>query len=173
MDIASVKTGTGKAWRDWLAFLEKIDAHSLPHKEIARRVREECNISGWWAQSIAVAYEQHIGRRAPGQQCDGSFQVSVSRTFPGSMDSLLARWQMKLQGRRQLSGVAIARGPDVTSTDKWRYWRCGLADGSRVSAGIGARQGGKAVLGIGHENLDSPEAIERWRAFWKEELAGL
>ncbi len=173
IDLDSAAKGTGKAWRDWLAFLEKIDARGLPHKEIARRLREECKVSGWQAQSLAVAFEQHIGRRVPGQQCDGSFQVSVSKTLSGSMDTILARWQAAMQGRKLLSGVAIASGPDVTSTDKWRYWRCGLADGSRVSVGIGARQGGKAALSIGHEKLDSAGEIERWRAFWKAELAGL
>ena len=172
IDVASVERGTGRAWRDWLAFLAKIGARDLPHKEIARRVREECG-SGWWAQSIAVAYEQHIGRRAPGQQCDGGFQVSVNRTFPGSMDTVLARWQAVMEDRKQLAGIAITRGPEVSRTDKWRYWRCGLADGSRVSVGIGDRQGGKAVVGVGHERLDSPQAVERWRAFWKEEMAGL
>jgi hypothetical protein len=39
--------------------------------------------------------------------------------------------------------------------------------------GIGDRQGGKAVLSVGHEGLDSPQAVERWRVFWKGELAGL
>jgi len=173
IDIASVERGTGKAWRDWRAFLARIGARDLPHREIARRVREECRVSVWWAQSIAVAYEQHIGRRAPGQRCNGGFQVSVNKTFSDSMNAVLARWQAAMEGRRQLAGIAITRGAETSRTDKWRYWRCGLADGSRVSVGIGNRQGGKAVLGVGHERLDSPQAVEQWRAFWKRELAGL
>src|SRR5262245_57645204 len=136
IDIAAVERGTGKAWRDWLAFLGQIGACQLPHKEVARRVRKECSVNGWWAQSVAVAYEQHIGRRVPGQQGDGGFQVSVSKTFPGSMDTVLARWQAAVEGREQVAGIAITRGLEVSRTDQWRYWRCGLADGSRVSVGI-------------------------------------
>jgi hypothetical protein len=173
IDIASVEGGTGKPWRDWLAFLERIGARHLPHKEIARRLHEECGVSGWWAQSIAVAYEQHIGRRVPGQQCDGGFQVSVSKTVRGSMDTVLARWQAAMARRKQLAGIAISHGPDVSRTDKWRYWRCSLVDGTRISVGIGDKDNGRAVLGVGHERLDSPQAVERWRAFWREELAGL
>lgn len=173
IDIAAVERGTGRAWRDWLAFLERIGARHLPHKEIARRVRDDCGVGGWWAQSIAVAYEQDIGRRAPGQQCDGGFQVSVNKTCPGSMDAVLARWQAAMDGRKRLAGVAITRGADVSRTDKWCYWRCRLADGSRVSVGIGNRQPGKAVLGLGHEGIGSPQAAARWRAFWRGELAGL
>jgi hypothetical protein len=37
VDIASVERGTRKAWRAWLAFLDKVGAHDLPHEEIARR----------------------------------------------------------------------------------------------------------------------------------------
>jgi hypothetical protein len=173
IDIVSVERGTGKPWRHWLAFLEKAGARDLPHGTIARRVREDGGVSDWWAQSIAVAYEQHIGRRVPGQQHDGSFQASVSKTLPGSMDTVLARWQAAMAGRKQFAGIAITRGPDLSRTDKWRHWRCRLADGSRVSAGIGDKPGGKALLSVGHEGIASSRAVERWRAFWKEELAGL
>jgi hypothetical protein len=141
IDIASLERRTGKAWRHWLAHLEKI-VH-LPHSEIARRLREECGVSGWWAQSIAVAYEQQIGRRVPGQQCDGGFQVSVSKTFLGSMDTVLARWQAAMEGGGQFAAIFITRGPEVSRTDKWRYWRCALADGSRVSVGIGDGRGAR------------------------------
>ena len=75
IDIASAERGTGKVWRERLAFLGKIGARHLPHKEIARRVREECSGSSRRAQSIAVAYEQHIGRRVPGTR-----GLEVSRT---------------------------------------------------------------------------------------------
>jgi hypothetical protein len=97
----------------------------------------------------------------------------VSKTFRGSMDTVLARWQAAMAGRKQLAGVAISDGPDVSRTDRWRYWRCSLANGTWVSVGIGDKDHGKAVLGIGHERLDSPQAVERWRAFWREQLAGL
>jgi hypothetical protein len=52
-------------------------------------------------------------------------------------------------------------------------WRCSLADGSRVSSGIGNKDKGKAVLGVSHEKHVSSKAVERWRAFWKEEVAAL
>ena len=46
--------------------------------------RGKVDNAGWWAQTAAVAYEQQIGRRVPGQLGDGTFQVSVSKTVPGS-----------------------------------------------------------------------------------------
>ena len=89
------------------------------------------------------------------------------------MDSVLARWQAAMEGREALAGIAITRGPEVSRTDKWRYWRCSLADSSRVSVTIGNKDNGKSVLGVGHERLVSPRDLERWRTFWKAELAGL
>ncbi len=61
----------------------------------------------------------------------------------------------------------------MSLTDKWRYWRCSLADGSRVSVGIGGKDTGKVVLGVGQETLVSSKAVERWGAFWKGESATL
>ncbi|WP_213813693.1 DUF4287 domain-containing protein [Glaciihabitans sp. dw_435] len=39
-------------------------------------------ISGWWCQAVTVRYEQARGMRAPGQQPDGTFEVSSSRSIP-------------------------------------------------------------------------------------------
>lgn len=87
----AITKGTAQSWKEWLAFLEAINAHSMPHDEIARRVRETGDASGWWAQTIAVAYEQHIGRRVPGQASDGTFQVSRSqRRWPAMW---MRRWR--------------------------------------------------------------------------------
>lgn len=92
INTAAIESGTARNWREWLAFLDSIGAETLTHKEIAWRVHETGDASGWWAQSIAVAYEQHIGRRAPGQDGDGKFAVSVTRTVAGDMDRAFERW---------------------------------------------------------------------------------
>ena len=165
VEIASVDRRTGKAWRDWLASLETIGVHDLAHNTITRRVREECGFSGWWTQSMAVAYGQHVDRHVPGQQCDSGFQVSVIKTFPGSMYNILASWQAAMEGYKALAGTTITRAPVMGLTDKWRYWRCSLADSSRASVGIGNNDNGKAALGVGHERLVSSKAVECWRAF--------
>lgn len=166
----AIAKATGISWPDWLGWLNSIQAEQLSHKEIAEKIHQRGDTSGWWAQTVTVAYEQHIGRRVPGQDCDGHFQVAVSKTLPGTLDDALARWVKHLAGVDTLSDIPISRGPDTSETEKWRYWRCGLADGSRVTVHIRQKTPDKAALGIQHEKLESPEQVEHWREFWKGQV---
>jgi hypothetical protein len=173
ISTAAIEKGTARSWRDWLAFLQGIGAERLSHKEIAERVAATGDASSWWSQSIAVAYEQQIGRRAPGQRSDGTYQATASRTVPGTMDEALVAWTALIGERKEIGGVAVESGPQTTTSADFRYWRCALADGSRIAMSFNDKDGGRAAIGLGHERLASPADAERWRAFWKELLAQL
>ncbi len=168
----AIEKGTGRPWEEWLAYLESINAPQLSHKEIAKKVYDK-GAPGWWAQTVTVAYEQHIGRRVPGQDCDGEFSVSVGKTLDGTFDQALETWVKLVGGRNEFSEITISRAPEITTTDKWRYWRCGLADGSRVNVNIYQKVPGKAALSVQHEKLESSEQVEHWRPYWKELLKKL
>ena len=167
MKLENFARTTGRSWEKWLEFLNEIGAGELTHTEIAQRIHDTGDATGWWSQSIAVAYEQHIGRRVPGQVREGEYVVSASKSLPGNMDGVLKSWIEFMRPRGELGGVAISRGPEHVATEKWRYWRCGLADGSRVSVTIYQKHPGKAVLSVEHEKLETPDRIEHWRSFWK------
>ena len=169
----AIEKGTGKSWDDWLGFFESINAAKLTHKEIAQKAYDRGDVPGWWAQMVTVAYEQHIGRRVPGQDCDGQFAASISKTINGTMDDALKQWQDLVKGKKDFSDVTISDGPKVSQTDKWRYWRAGLADGSRLNVNIYQKSPGKAGLGIDHEKLESDQQAEHWRAYWKQLLTNL
>lgn len=166
-NIKALETGTGKSWEFWIKFLESIDAQSLSHDEIAKRVNRE-GANEWWSQGVTVAYEQYIGRRKPGQTCHGDFQITVSKTVKGTMDEVLGKWEKTIQDIIQFDGVKITRAGSSSQTAKWRYWRCGLEDGSTVNVNIQTKQGGeKSSLAINHDKLNSAEDAERWRSYWK------
>jgi hypothetical protein len=169
INIAAVEKATGKSWEQWLKFFDSIKAKNLSHKEIARKVYES-GTPGWWSQMLTVAYEQHIGRRVPGQDCDGEFNVSASKTLKGTMDEALERWIKLTKNREEFSDIAISRVPNISKTEKWRYWHCGLADGSRISVSIYQKSPDKVSLGLGHEKLESVDHAEHWRAYWKDLL---
>jgi hypothetical protein len=171
MNVEAIEKATGKSWAKWLKFLESVHARGLSHAEIAQKVSEHPGLTNWWSQTIAVAYEQHIGRRQPGQTTGGKYQVAVSRTVDGSLDEALRRWLAVVAGRRKFSGVPIKGAPTTSGSGKFRYWRCGLDGGSRVSVGVSQKQPGKAVIGLAHRDLKALEEVERWRAFWKSLLA--
>jgi hypothetical protein len=169
----AIESGTGRSWEDWLTWLEANGARELSHSEIACRVKDRGNINGWWAQYVTVAYEQHIGRRVPGQDFKGEFQVSVTRTIPDDMDAAMAAWRKAAHGIAAFDGVAVARGPRVSATAKWRRWGVTLEDGTRVTASANQKAPNKSTLAVMHEKLPAQPDVERWRAFWKSFLAGV
>lgn len=76
---------TGRRRDAWRKLLDDAGAAAWDHPTIATWLREQHDIDGWWAQGITVDYEQHIGRRRPGQRADGTFEGSVSRNLPVDM----------------------------------------------------------------------------------------
>lgn len=173
----AIQRATGLRWEEWVAYLDDAGGRTAPHRDLAVRAAErlaalDANIA-WWAQGVAVAYEQHIGRRRPGQACDGSFQVGVSRTWPGTVDEAMDAWCALVAGAGSFGGVPSEREPERSATENWRYWRVPLADGSRVGLSVHAKPTGKSGLGIHHRQLGSPEAAGHWRAVWKDLLGRL
>lgn len=164
----AITSATGHPLSYWVEFLDALDGREMPHKQIATLLHDEAGVQSWWSQMLTVAYEHHIGRRVPGQDCDGEFSLSVSRTLHGrSMDDVLAWWIDTVGGAESFSDIPITRGPDTSATENWRYWRAGLADGSAVNVNIHEKATGKISLGIQHEKIESGEQAEHWRSFWK------
>jgi len=172
-----IAAATGIPWETWTARLEELGARRMGHAEIARHVAGQ--LAGvvanheWWAQAVTVAYEQHVGARRPGQTGDGRFNVSAGRTVDGSLDEALACWSAVMAGRSDAAGVAFADEPSTSATEKWRYWRVRLADGTRVSVNVGTRGPGRSGVAVAHAGLAAAEDVEPWRAFWKGRLREL
>ncbi|WP_372700079.1 hypothetical protein [Arthrobacter sp. JSM 101049] len=179
----AITAATGIPWTDWCALLDEGAGPSLPHDRIATRACDYiiAHAAGmpastnpeWWGQSVAVAYEQQIGRRVPGQSSSGDFHVGASKTYPGDLDATLEAWLDLVGDRDSFDGVPVEGEARVSSTQKWRYWRINLADGSRVSVDIGRKATEKSTIGINHTRLDSAESMGHWRGVWRGILAGL
>lgn len=196
---AAIESATGLPWSQITAALEAAGGADTDHAGLADAAHTlfqgRVDNVGWWAQSAAVAYEQQIGRRVPGQVSDGTFQVSVSKTLPGDPAQVLAAVETLMAGRTGLGGVPFAEEPTTSGSEKWRYWRARLADGTRVTATIGAKapaRGATPAGGAGEASggavrsadvrstaafqisrLDSAGAVEDWRAWFKDLLKEL
>ncbi|MBK0418011.1 hypothetical protein JD276_03045 [Leucobacter sp. CSA1] len=174
-NTSAISTGTGRAWEEWVELLERSGARDLTHTDIARLalelMPESVERREWWAQGTAVAFEQHAGLRVPGQTCDGDFQLSTTRTVRRDKDEALRAWLELVEGRDEFGGVPLDGGASTSGTEKWRYWRAPLSDGTRVSVNITDKTEGKASVGLVHSRLDSASAIEYWRPVWKGLLA--
>lgn len=177
VNIPAIEEVTKTTWTEWVTFLDGIGAKGLPHKDIAERVYTKLESmgeqGGWWAQAVTVAYEQHIGRRQPGQRSDGSFEVSVSKVVSGSLDDAMKIWQKVVAGKTEFNKVKIVGEPTTTQTDKRRHWACNLADGTRLNADAYPKSPGKVSLVIVHTKLNDAKASETWRTYWKELISSL
>ncbi len=174
----AIETGTGITWSRWLTILE-------PHAALDHTALADCALAAirsegssqnpeWWAQNVTVAFEQHIGRRVVGQKCDGSFSAGVSKTLPGTMDDVLERIAAATKDANTFADTPTDGTPTTSATDKWRYWRVKLADGSRVTITIQTKPSGdKSVAAVNHDKLPSAQVIDERKAWWREFLAAL
>ena len=176
-NTAGIANATGRPWDQWVDMLDAAGAREKNHTAIAaltlKHMPESVERPEWWAQGTAIAYEQHVGLRVPGQSCTGDFQFSTSRTVTGDIDRALEAWLGVVAGIEEFGGIPTESEPAVSTTEKWRYWRVPMADGTRVSVNITAKAGEKSTVGVNHTKLDSAEAIEFWRPLWKQLLSQL
>jgi uncharacterized protein YdhG (YjbR/CyaY superfamily) len=169
----AVEKATGKGWEKWFTILNQEKAAKFEHKEIAKLLSGKYEVDGWWAQSITVEYERHLGKRQVGQVKDGTFQTAVSKTLPGNLDQVLKKWLDKVRDVKEFNSIPLAGKPVISKTEKWRYWRVDLQDGSRVTITVGTKTADKSILTFSTEKLKDQDAIEHWKAYWKDYLKKL
>ena len=167
--IEAVERATGRSWDDWLGWMASIDADQLSHHEIASALIAELDGKvdnlGWWAEATAVAYEQSVGRRVPGQRPDGTFQTSVSRSTSLGMEPLIQAWtDFAAADRDVLDG--ITGDVRVSGTANRITWRVKGRDGTAYTVISEPKKDGTASLVvqiIGTATLDqNVEAKETW-----------
>ncbi len=169
MSEEAVQLATGRTWDEWLAVLDVWGAADLSHTEIARHVAEEYRISGWWAQSVTVGYERMRGKRAVHQVADG-FSVSVSRTFPVSVERLFAVFADETERDRWLQSGTLR----LRTAQEGRSARFDIGDGRmRLEAFFTSKGTDKASVALQVSKLVNADEVEAARAVWKANLSRL
>jgi hypothetical protein len=169
----TVEKATGKSWEEWVKFLDQAGARNMTHKEIARWLYDQKLVTDSWCQGVTVGYERAIGRREIGQNCYGEYTTAATKALPGTLDSMLERWLARVKGMTVFNNVGLLDEPRVSATEKWRYWRTSLADGSKLSINICEQKNGRILLGINHVNLADKPTADAWKLYWKELLSTL
>lgn len=176
MSVEAIGKGTGRPWPQWVELLDANGAKKLGHQQLAQLALDHMppvGNPGWWAQSVAIAYEQATGARVAGQLSDGTFAANASRTLSGTMDEALDRWMAYVGEPEQLNGAQVTQPPSISSSPKWRYWRCTVNESQRINVTINAKPGGKVTLAVQHPGLASAEDRAQWQTFWKAFLKDL
>ncbi|QNO38074.1 DUF4287 domain-containing protein [Protaetiibacter sp. SSC-01] len=158
----ALTAATGRAPGEWFALLDAAGATGWTHSVIADWLRAEHDVDPWWCQSITVRYEQARGLRLPGQQADGTFSTSTSRTVDGPLEAAYGRAVAAF--RAELGEPASAR-----DTGARPYARYPGRDAGSVLVTAEATSSGRVRVTATHERLTGPEAV----ADAKGALAGI
>ncbi len=169
MSDAAIKARTGCDWKRWVGALDRVEAHTWPHRKIAEYVREKYKVADWWTQTVTVGYERIRGLREIGQRRGGAFEASKSRTFAVPVAELFDAFADAGRRARWLKGVALT----VRKATPHKSVRISWPDGSSVSVWLTAKGAGKSSAAVQHAKLPDRSSADRMRAFWTERLAAL
>ena len=169
MSDEAVRRKTGHDWQGWVERLDAVDASSMPHREIARHLQEQHEISGWWAQTVTVGYERIRGLREVGQRRGGAYEANKSKTFPVPVNRLYRAFSVKRTRERWLPDVELK----IRTSTVDRSMRISWPDGTSVHAYFTDKGRDKSSVALQHVGLDRKAEIERCKTFWAERLAEL
>jgi uncharacterized protein YndB with AHSA1/START domain len=166
---AVLKEKTGCTWERWVKALDRAQAYTWSHREIATYVHEKYRIPGWWAQTVTVGYERIKGLRAIGQRRDGSFEASKSRTFAVPLVRLYRAWHDSRTRARWLPGVDLT----VRTATRGKSMRITWPDRTSVEVGFTSKGPAKSLVAVQHGRLPDRAAQTRVKQYWAERLDAL
>lgn len=162
-----IRTATGKGPSAWFDLLDQAGADAWTHARIARWLVAEHAMDGWWAQSVTVRYEQARGLRAPGQQADGTFSVSSSKTVAGDQRHALAL------AIAAFSAHLGTEPSSVRSEAKYQTARWRLGDGETLLATANPTKNGRTGISITRSRIRDAERAGPAKAELASVLKGL
>jgi hypothetical protein len=169
MSDAAVKEKTGCTWDAWVGALDYYGAAEMSHRDIAKLVSEKFKIGDWWTQTVAVGYERIKGLRTRGQQRDGTFGATKSRTYNVPVETLFDAWMNPKTRNRWLAGakvrVRVATAPKSMRLD----W----PDGGVIAVGFTSKGKSKSSVALEHSHLPDRDAATRVKGEWAERLDAL
>jgi len=169
MSDAVIKAKTGCTWERWVWALDRVNAHTWPHREIAGYVRKKYQVPNWWTQTVTVGYERIKGLRVIGQRRDGGFEVSKSKTFAVSLSKLYRAFHDKRTRADWLPGVDLK----VRTATRGKSMRITWPDGTAVDVAFLSKGTAKALVAVQHRKLPDKTAATKMKEYWAERLSAL
>jgi hypothetical protein len=164
-----VKAATGRGWMGWFVILNRMKATSLPHKEVAKRLKDEYGAPPWWAQMITVSYERARGGRKTNERAGGTYAVNVTKVMPVALSKLFAAATDPKTRKAWFPPGAFAETSKTTD----KYWRGIWKKTAKLEFGFYAKGAGKAQIVVEIGKLGSVAEVEKARATWKKAVEKL
>lgn len=157
---------TGRPLEDWFAVLDAWGAGERTHTDIARWLRTEHGVDGWWSQTVTVAYERARGRRVLHQTAAG-FSVGVTRTVDGTHAEVTAMFDDPARRATWHPGAPL----EVNAGYRGRRGRYDWSNPpSKVWVDVVARGEARATVTVTHEGLPDADAAEAMKVAWRDAL---
>ncbi|MCU1529617.1 MAG: hypothetical protein JWP75_3380 [Frondihabitans sp.] len=154
---AALAARSGRSIREWREILDAEAATRLSHDQIVALLVDVYEAPEWGAQSVAVRYQQEHGILLPGQQDDGTFRVSVSRSLRGSQPALL-----DLAIKRG-TALAAAEPDEVHRLPERTMAEWALAGGEVLTARVGPVVRDKCAVTLVQSGIRLPELVAQVR----------
>lgn len=178
------KQKTGKTLKQWFSELDSHQAKDWTHKEIVHHLEKNHKLDSWWAQTIAVEFEKHLGKRVLGQTQDAGFEIGIQRTI--SIDSAeLWEWLLSAEGAEVWLGIRTEiparKGANFSSRDG-SYEVRSIVEGRKIRLrkvydnSISTIQlyltpkKEKTALLVHHEKLENSTQREKMKRQWQDIL---
>jgi len=169
MSDEKVKAATACTWQRWVKALDRHGADKMSHRDIAKLVQEKYKVGPWWTQTVTVGYERIKGLRARGQQRNGTFQISKSRTYNVPVTMLFDAWTDARLCRRWLTEAGVK----VRKATRPKSIRLGWPDGGLVAVGFFPKGESKSSVAIEHTKLSDRATGERIKQEWSDRFDAL
>lgn len=141
----------------------------MSHGDLAKLVQSKLeglvDNPAWWAQGITVAYEQHIGKRVPGQLADGTFEIAVSKSVNVRRNELFQQVSGWFDAQKSLNNQEVLNVRS-SETPKRSSWRCDFVDKSKFAATV-EENGDNSKLVLSHTAIPTKQQADGWKEFWR------
>lgn len=162
----AVRKATGRTWPEWTAIMDRAGAAGWKHAEIARWLREENGVPGWWSQMVTVGYERLRGLRDKGQRRGGGYDVNKSKTVHVPVGEL---WRAFAD-----EGLRVRWLPDeeltIRTATEPRSIRARLTGNAPLDVYFEAKGDAKATVTLQLRDLPDRDAADRAKVVWGERL---
>lgn len=161
---------TGRGRDEWMKLLDEWGATSKKHPEIVKWLTNEHGVSGWWAQSLTVSYEQERGMRAPGQRADGSYSATATKTVNVDVSTLFKAFKDPKKRTRWMGDADLevrTTRPDKSLTARWE------GGSTRITVSFEPKGDAKSQIALAHEKIADAKQADELKTFWRERLVQL
>ncbi|MGB1204072.1 MAG: SRPBCC domain-containing protein [Chitinophagales bacterium] len=178
---------TGHTLEEWYVLIDEFDGTTKGYKAIVAFLQKQHQLTIWWSQTIAIAYEYMKGIRVANQTEKG-FSFSIRRSVSLPIEKAyfyftnahhLSQWlspyldiEFKVGGRFNFDDIAEITFVKITPNKLIKLELKILVEGAISKLDIDfLSKKQKTTLKITHTQLRSQNEVEEYKAYWESLLS--